>query len=109
MAQWQSPASGGGEIVGEMFTVYILKNTITGRRYIGSTKDFNRRLAEHNSGHTKSTATKGQWNLIYSEIYENEIQARRRERQIKSYKEGNALIKLLSRDGSVAERVIGND
>lgn len=92
-----------------MFTVYILKNTITGRRYIGSTNNLERRLTEHNCGHTKSIATKGKWEIIYTEEYKNSLEAKRREKQIKSYKSGEALKRLLSRGGSVAERVIGND
>lgn len=99
----------GGKVVGSMFKVYIIKNAITGRKYVGSTNNLDRRLIEHNCGHTKSTATKGKWRLIHSETFENEIDTRKRERQIKSYKGGNALTRLLSRDGSVAERVIGND
>lgn len=99
----------GGKVDSPMFTVYIIQNSITGRRYIGSTNNIDRRLIEHNCGHTKSTATKGKWKTIYTEIFENEIEAKRRERQIKSYKGGNALKELLSRGGSVAERVIGND
>lgn len=66
-------------------------------------------MIEHNSGHTKSTAVKGIWKVIYKEEYNTESEARLRERKIKSYKGGVALKKLLCRGGSVVERVIGND
>ncbi len=92
-----------------MYTVYIIKISVSGRRYIGLTVDFDKRIKQHNHGYTKSTATKGSWKLIYKESYSNKIEAVKRERQIKSYKGGNALTKLLGRDGSVVERVIGND
>lgn len=80
-----------------MFTVYILKDKTTGRYYIGSTNDLPRRLSEHNRHHTKSTAY-GNWDLIYTEDYSTNLEARRREKLIKSYKGGNAFKKLIVRD-----------
>lgn len=78
-----------------MFIVYILRNTISGRHYIGSSNDLVRRIAEHNRGHTKSTRQKGNWELIYTEQYNSEHEARTREMVIKSYKGGNAFKKLI--------------
>jgi putative endonuclease len=80
-----------------MFTVYILKNSITGRHYIGSTNNMVRRIAEHNRGHTKSTRQRGTWEVTYTEEYGIQLESRRRERQIKSYKGGNGFKKLLAR------------
>ena len=79
-----------------MFTVYVLKNSLTNRHYIGSTNDLVRRLDEHNRGHTKSTRQKGIWEVIYQEEYNELLEATRRERQIKSYKGGNEFKKLLA-------------
>lgn len=78
-----------------MFTVYILKNSVSGRHYIGNTNDLVRRLAEHNRGHTKSTRQKGNWEVIYTEEYVGSFEASRRERQIKSYKSGNGFKRLI--------------
>lgn len=78
-----------------MYTVYILSNSTSGRHYIGSTGNFARRIFEHNRGQNKSTRQKGTWTLIYEEKFENSVEAKRRERQIKSYKGGNAFKKLL--------------
>ncbi len=78
-----------------MFTVYILQNSETGKHYIGNTNDFDRRIEEHNRGQTKSTKRKGIWNLIYREKFSINIEAKRREKQIKSYKGGNAFKKLI--------------
>jgi putative endonuclease len=78
-----------------MFKVYILKNNLTGKHYIGSTNDLVRRIAEHNRGQTKSTKRKGIWKIIYTEDYDTALGAKRRERLIKSYKGGNAFKKLL--------------
>ena len=79
-----------------MFTTYILRNTSSGRHYIGSTNDIKRRLTEHNRGQTKSTNQNGTWILIHFEEFETAIEAKRREREIKTYKGGNAFKKLLS-------------
>ena len=78
-----------------MYTVYVLRNNLTGRHYIGSTNNFERRISEHRRGHTKSTKQKGDWELVYKEKIETSAQAKQRERQIKSYKGGNAFKKLL--------------
>lgn len=66
-------------------------------RNIGSTNDLVRRLSEHNRGHTRSTRQKGIWQVIYKEEYEGSLEARRREKQIKSYKGGNGFKKLIAR------------
>lgn len=81
-----------------MFIVYILKNSTSGRHYIGSTNDLVRRLSEHNRGNTRSTRQKGNWEVIYTEEYSELIEARRREKQIKSFKGGNGFKKLIMRD-----------
>ena len=80
-----------------MFKVYILKNNLTNKHYIGSTNDLIRRIAEHNRGQTKSTKQKGSWEIIYTEEYSTAIEAKRRERLIKSYKGGNAFKALIMR------------
>lgn len=79
-----------------MFIVYILKNSVSRRHYIGSTNDLHRRLSEHNRGHTRSTRQDGIWEVIYTEEYSIALEARRREKQIKSYKGGNAFKKLIA-------------
>ena len=88
----------GGEPSVEMCIVYILKNSVTGKHYIGSTNDLVRRLSEHNRGQTRSTRQKGNWEVIYTEEYKGSLEAKRREKQIKSYKGGSAFKKLFTRD-----------
>ena len=80
-----------------MFTVYILQNTLTKRYYIGSTNNLERRLFEHNRGQTKSTRQQGKWISVYNETVNLNKEAKRREKQIKSYKGGNAFKKLIER------------
>ncbi|MFZ5845685.1 MAG: GIY-YIG nuclease family protein, partial [Patescibacteria group bacterium] len=79
----------------QMRTVYILQNIKSGRYYIGSTNDKERRLSEHNRGQTKSTKRKGAWKIIHKEEYVSSVDAKKRERQIKAYKGGNAFKKLI--------------
>lgn len=69
-----------------MFWVYILKNNNTGRYYIGSTNDLNRRLKQHKRGSTRTTRILGTDNLVYTEEYITLLEARTRERKLKSYK-----------------------
>lgn len=80
-----------------MFIVYIIKNSKNGRHYIGSTNNIIRRFAEHNRGHTRSTK-RGIWEIVYSEEYNNGLEAKRREKIIKSYKGGNAFKRLIARE-----------
>jgi len=80
-----------------MYTVYVLQNTLTGKHYIGSTGNIDRRIKEHNRGQTLSTRRAGVWVIIYQEEYNASIDAKRRERIIKSYKGGNAFKILVRR------------
>lgn len=69
-----------------MFYLYILKNEETDRYYIGSTNNLERRNKEHLQGKTRTTRVLKTYKLVYSESYENEKDARNRERKLKSYK-----------------------
>ena len=73
-----------------MYTTYIIKNSKTNRHYIGCTNNLSRRIVEHNRGQTKSTRQEGEWVIVYKEIFDSSIKAKKREKQIKSYKGGNA-------------------
>lgn len=88
-----------------MFYIYILKSSIVQRHYIGSTADLERRLLDHNIGKVKSTKAYKPWELIYSESFTTRNEALKREKQIKSYKCGEAFKKLLNnrRDARVVE------
>ena len=64
--------------------VYVLKSVPTGRLYIGSSSDPERRLSEHNAGKTTSTKPYIPYVLIYTESYDSKTEALRREKQIKN-------------------------
>jgi putative endonuclease len=80
-----------------MYFVYILESKKTHKHYIGSTSNLERRLAEHNEGRVKSTKKYIPWKIIYTEEYLTKSEALKRERQIKSYKGGEAFKKLINR------------
>jgi len=78
-----------------MYTVYVIKSISSGRYYIGVTSDFTQRLRHHNSGANRSTRGRGPWELVYQEIFQDKKESWLRERQIKSYKGGEAFKKLI--------------
>lgn len=52
-------------------------------RYIGSTKDLQNRLADHNAGNVRSTKSHKPFELLYYESYQTYKLARKREIELK--------------------------
>jgi len=73
-----------------VYFVYILRSIAKNKFYIGSSEDLVNRLQYHNSGKVKSTKAYKPWKIIYTENFDNKSEALKREKQIKSYKGGNA-------------------
>ena len=67
-----------------MFIVYILHSEKHDRTYVGFTNNLERRLREHNSGHSKSTKAYKPWIVIYQEEVDTRLKAREREKFLKS-------------------------
>jgi putative endonuclease len=66
--------------------VYVLRGS-TGRHYIGSTVDLERRIAEHRRGHTHTTQRLGgDLELVASKEFTSFEEARRIERLLKAKK-----------------------
>ena len=78
-----------------MHYVYVLHSQVTGRFYIGSTKDLGRRLEEHNRGQTTSTRSGRPWKLVYKEEFESKSRATFRERYLKRQKSRKFLEELI--------------
>ncbi len=78
------------------YYVYILKSLKDSKYYIGSTSDIEARLHYHNSRRQRSTKNRTPFILVYKEVLDTKEQALIRERQIKSYKGGEAFKKLIS-------------
>jgi predicted GIY-YIG superfamily endonuclease len=66
------------------YYVYILQSLSDSSFYTGMTMDIERRLQEHNSGHTITTAKHLPWKLVYSEELDSLEAARLRERYFKT-------------------------
>ena len=78
-----------------MAYVYILENS-DGRHYIGITGlDPAARLTRHNMGHVSSTKNYRPWHIIHTAELQSLQEARDREKQIKSWKGGQAFKKLI--------------
>jgi len=78
-----------------MYYTYIIQSEKNGKYYVGYTSDINDRLQRHNSRANRSTKLHSPWKLVYSEEFPDKKSAWLRERQIKSYKGGEAFKKLL--------------
>jgi putative endonuclease len=79
-----------------MAFLYILQSETTGRFYVGSTSDLDRRLSEHHRGHALATRGRGLWRLVYQERFESLADARRRELEIKRWKSAKMVSGLIS-------------
>lgn len=80
------------------YYVYILQSLKDHKYYIGSCIDVGRRLDFHNAGLQRSTKSRIPFKLIHVEEFSEKKLALLREKQIKSYKGGEAfklLIKLV--------------
>ena len=69
-----------------MASVYIIYSEKINKYYAGACTDLQRRLYEHNIGHSKFTATGIPWILVYREEYPDLPSAKKRETQIKKMK-----------------------
>ena len=78
-----------------MWVTYILQSQKTGRYYVGHTGDLKERLRQHNSGKTRSLKAHLPVQVIHVEEFPDKQEAYFRERQIKSYKGGEAFKRLI--------------
>jgi len=65
--------------------------------YIGSCNNIEKRVSLHNSGKVISTKRYMPWKLIHLEKYKSLSEAVKRERQIKSWKDRNAIENLIKK------------
>jgi putative endonuclease len=68
----------------DAWCAYVLRSRKNGRLYTGSTNDLARRLQEHDRGKNAYTRNAGPFDLIYREECPSRLEARRRERYLKS-------------------------
>ena len=67
-----------------MYTVYALKSKIKKYIYVGMTQNFDQRIRRHNNGYEKTTKPYKPFKLIHREVYPSRIEARKREKYLKS-------------------------
>lgn len=79
--------------------VYILKD-ITGRFYIGSTKNLGLRMRQHALGHTQTTRNMDNPKLVFSAEYGTLAEARSVEQRVKKLKRKDYIQKIIA-DGII--------
>jgi putative endonuclease len=67
-----------------MIYVYVLYSAEYDRTYTGISIDAEKRLKQHNGKENKSTKAYVPWKLIHVEHFDNRIEARKREKYLKS-------------------------
>ena len=80
-----------------MLFVYALYSTNDNKFYIGLTNDIKRRIFEHKSEANHTTARLDEPRLTYYECFENDIDARRREKYLKTT-QGKKGLRLILRE-----------
>ena len=69
-----------------MAFVYIIYSAKVNKYYVGACTNLERRLYEHNIGHSKFTSTGTPWELKYTEQFDSLPEAKKRESEIKKRK-----------------------
>ena len=69
-----------------IYYLYILKSLKDSKLYVGTTKNVEERLKQHNEGITPSTRYRKPFILLYTESYNTKQEALKRERYLKSLK-----------------------
>lgn len=67
-----------------MHYVYLLESLLDFSWYIGYSNDLKKRFSSHNKGENKATKSKRPWKLVYYEAYRNRLDAKKREKFLKS-------------------------
>ena len=79
-----------------MYHTYILYSQVLDKYYVGYTSDvLDERIRKHNSNHKGFTGGKGDWQLMYSESFEEKSLASHREQIIKKWKSRKMIEKLI--------------
>jgi len=79
-----------------MYYVYILKSLSSGKYYIGSSENPQRRLEFHNKIEKGFTARYRPWGIVFIKEFRDKKSAQSAERKIKSWKNRKMIEKLLT-------------
>jgi len=83
--------------------VYVLQSLKDNSLYIGYTNDLQRRFKEHNRKLNFSTKSKAPWKLIHYLAYLSEMDAKRREKYLKT-NQGSRLLKRMLKEYLYSEK-----
>ena len=75
--------------------MYILYSKSLDKYYIGSTHNLTERLEKHLMKHRGFTGTAKDWEIVYSEMFENKHEAQMREKEVKKMKSRTYIESLL--------------
>ena len=67
-----------------MFYVYVLFSKNYNRHYTGMSIDVEKRLSQHNLKQNTSTKAYIPWKIIYTERFKTRVEARKKEKYLKS-------------------------
>jgi len=67
-----------------MYTVYAIKSISRKYIYVGLTDNLERRMTQHNRGHSETTRPYAPFKLIHTELCGTRVDARAREKYFKS-------------------------
>ena len=87
-----------------MYTVYTLCSKKDSSLYIGLTSNIKRRIKQHNDGKESSTKHKRPYDLLYTEEFPTRVEARKREKFLKSGCGRELLKGKLCEDGGIGRR-----
>ena len=76
--------------------VYIIYSTKVNKYYVGACTNLERRLYEHNIGHSTFTSTGIPWELRYTDPFNTLAEAKKREAEIKKMKSRSYIEKLIA-------------
>lgn len=80
-----------------MYYVYILKSLVKDYVYVGYSTDIKQRLEYHQNGYVKSTKAFRPYELVFYEAYKSMVDAKRRERYLKTDK-GKSTLRMMLRE-----------
>jgi putative endonuclease len=73
-------------IIALCYFIYILFSKALNKYYVGSTSNIDERLKKHLSNHKGYTSMAKDWEIVYTESFDDRTSALVREKQIKRWK-----------------------
>ena len=79
-----------------IYNVYIIYSVQADKYYVGfSGYDLSERLRKHNSNHSGFTGKVSDWQIVFTQKFEEKSEAMKREKEIKSWKSRKAIERLV--------------